>query len=254
MADKIFGDSPRKEQYVTEVAISNVQIVARRASPRSRIVAIACGLLIAASAGAGDRVGSYNTINGSIHVVAGTPAEGASTVNGSVKIDDDAAADSVSTVNGSIHLGARATAKSLTSVNGSITVSEAAHTSFVKAVNGDLTINDGAEVSGALSNVNGKIGVHAAHIGGRINTVEGDISIVGASHVDGGILVEKRAGFTMSRHSDDPTIIIGPGAEVQGELRFEHKVHLFVSDHATIGTVTGATVVTFSGENPPSVQ
>jgi hypothetical protein len=43
---------------------------------------------------------------------------------------------------------------------------------------------------GALTNVNGKIGAHAAHIGGRINTVEGDISIVGASHVDGGILVE----------------------------------------------------------------
>jgi hypothetical protein len=27
---------------------------------------------------------------------------------------------------------------------------------------------------------------------------------------------------------------------------------LFVSDHATIGTVTGATAVTFSGDNPPS--
>jgi hypothetical protein len=239
---------------VTEAVISNIQIVVRRASPRSRIVpvAIACELLIAASACASDRGGSYNTINGSIHVVAGTLAEGASTVNGSIKIDDDAAADSVSTVNGSIHLGARATAKSLTSVNGSITVSEAAHASYVKAVNGDLTINDGAEVSGALTNVNGKIGVHAAHIGGRINTVEGDISIVGASHVDGGILVEKPSGFRMSVHSGDPTIIIGPGAQVLGELRFERNVHLFVSDHATIGPVTGATAVTFSGDNPPS--
>lgn len=230
----------------------NIPTFVKRASPRSRIVPIVMtyGLLIAASACASDRDGSYNTINGSVRVVAGKPAEGASTINGSIKIDDDAAADAVSTVNGSIHLGARATAKSLTSVNGSITVNEAAHTSYVEAVNGDLTVNDGAEVSGALTNANGKITVHAAHVGGRIHTVEGDISILGSARVDGGILVEKPSGFRMSHRSGDPIVIIGPGAEVQGELRFEHKVQLFVSDHASIGTVTGATAVTFSGDNP----
>ena len=239
---------------MTEAAILNIPNFVKRASQKSRItpIAIAYGLLVSVSACASDS--SYNTINGSVHVVAGKPAEGASTVNGSIKIDDDAAADSVSTVNGSIHLGARATAQSLTTVNGSITVNEAAHPSYIKSVNGDLTVNDGAEVSGALTNVNGKIGVHAAHIGGRIRTVEGDISVLGASHVDGGILVEKRSGFTMSRHSGDPTVIIGPGAEVQGELRFERAVHLFVSDRATIGTVTGATAVTFSGDNPPTAR
>jgi hypothetical protein len=237
-----------------EAAILNIPIFVRRASPRSRIVPIAIGygLLISISAYAGDSGGSYNTINGSVHIVAGKPPEGASTINGSIKIDDDAAADSVSTVNGSIHLGARATAKSLTSVNGSITVNEDAHTSSVKAVNGDLTVKEGAEVSGALTNVNGKISVHAGHIGGRIRTEEGDISILGAAHVDGGILVEKHAGFRMSHRSSDPIIVIGPGAEVQGELRFEHKVQLFVSDHASIGTVTGATAVRFSGDSPPS--
>jgi hypothetical protein len=52
----------------------------------------------------------------------------------------------------------------------------------------------------------------------------------------------------------DPTVIIRPGAEVQGELRFERKVQLFVSDHATIGTVTGATAVIFSSDNPPSAR
>jgi hypothetical protein len=238
---------------MSETTISNSPIVDRRASSRWRVATIASvsGLLISMNACASD---SYSTINGSVHVVAGRPAQSASTVNGSVTIDDDATIDSAGSVNGSIHLGARATAKSLTTVNGSITVAEAAHTTYIKAVNGDLTINDGAEVSGALSNVNGKIGVHGAHIGGRISTVEGDISIVGASHVDGGILVEKRNGLGMSRHSGDPTIIIGPGAEVQGELRFEHEVHLFVSDRATVGPVTGATAVTFSGDNPPSLR
>jgi hypothetical protein len=238
---------------MSEAANSNILILDRRASLRKRIVpiAIAFGMLMTVGASASD---SYNTINGSVHVVAGRPAEGASTVNGSVNIDEDAAVDSVGTINGSIHLGARATAKSLTTVNGSITVNDAAHTTFIKSVNGNLTIKEGAEVNGALTTVNGDIGVHAAHIGGRISNVEGDISILGASHVDGGILVEKHSGFRMPVHSGDPTIIIGPGAEVQGELRFERNVHLFVSDHATIGPVTGATAVTFSGDSPPAAR
>jgi hypothetical protein len=235
---------------MTEAAFSNIRLFNERASLKWRngTVAVAFGLLVSVDASASD---SYNTINGSVHVVAGRPAEGASTVNGSVNIDDDAAVDSVDTVNGSIHLGARATAKSLTTVNGSITVNEGAHTTHIKSVNGNLTINEGAEV-GALTTVNGKIGVNAAHIGGRISNVEGDISILGTARVDGGILVEKHSGFWIYVHSGDPTIIIGPGAKVLGELRFERNVHLFVSDRATIGPVTGATAVTYSGDNPPS--
>ena len=208
---------------------------------------IASGLIFAIDACAGD---TYKTVNGSVHVAAGRPAESASTVNGSVTVDADAAVDSVGTVNGGIHVGARATTKSLTTVNGSITVNEAAHTAYIKSVNGSLTIKQGAEVDGGLTTVNGRIGVEAAHIAGRISNVQGDISVLGASRVDGGILVEKQRGFTISTHSTDPTIIIGPRAKVLGELRFERKVNLFVSDHATIGTVTGATAVTFSGDQP----
>lgn len=232
------------------IVMSNVSSFDRRASLKAWTVtvAIASGFLVAGSACAGD---SYNSINGSVHVAAGRPAEAASTVNGSVTIDEDAAVDSVGTVNGGIHVGARATAKSLTTVNGSITVNEAAHTTYIKSVNGSLTVNEGAEVDGGLTTVNGKIGVNAAHVAGRISNVQGDISILGAARVDGGILVEKQRGFTISTHPRDPTIIIGPGAKVLGELRFERTVHLFVSDRATIGTVTGATAVTFSGANPP---
>jgi hypothetical protein len=234
-----------------EAAFSNIRFFDGRALPRwqKSTIAVAFGLLVTVSASAGD---SYNTINGSVHVAAGKPAEAASTINGSVTIDEDAAVESVGTINGSIHVGARAAAKSLTTVNGSITVNEAAHTAYIKSVNGNLTIKDGAEVGGGLTTVNGKIGVHAAHIAGRISNVEGDIAILGTARVDGGILVEKHRGFTISVHSGDPTIIIGPGAQVLGELRFERNVHLFVSDRATIGPVTGATVVTFSGDSPSS--
>jgi cytoskeletal protein CcmA (bactofilin family) len=238
---------------MTEAAYSNIRRFDRRAARqwRNASIGIASGLLVAMSACASD---SYSTINGSVHVAAGRPVAAASTVNGSVTIDEDAAVESVGTVNGGIHVGARATAKSLTTVNGSITVNEAAHTAYIKSVNGNLTVNEGAEVDGGLTTVNGKIGVNAAHIAGRISNVEGDISILGTARVDGGILVERHRGFTSSVHSRDPTIIIGPGAKVLGDLTFERNVHLFVSDRATIGAVTGATAVTFSGDNPPSTR
>jgi hypothetical protein len=51
--------------------------------------------------------------------------------------------------------------------------------------------------------------------------------------------------------NDVPRIVVGPGATVEGELRFDHPVQLFVSDRATIGQFVGATATTFSGDSPP---
>ena len=42
-----------------------------------------------------------------------------------------------------------------------------------------------------------------------------------------------------------------PGAVVQGDLRFEREVTLYVSDKATIGRVSGATAIIFAGESAP---
>ena len=190
-------------------------------------------------------------VNGSVHVAAGKPAEDAHTVNGSIHVDDNAAVTSAGTVNGSVRLGAHATATSAKTVNGAISLGEGAHVSgSASSVNGDLTLENGAEVSGSLTNVNGKINLNSAHVAGGIRTMSGDIHILGASHVEGGILVEKPNGILFN--SADPVIVIGPGAVVQGELRFERKVKLYVSDKATIGTVTGATPIAFSGDNPPN--
>jgi DUF4097 and DUF4098 domain-containing protein YvlB len=188
-------------------------------------------------------------INGSVHIPAGKAADDARTVNGSIRVDDNATVTSAATVNGSIRLGEHATASSAKTVNGSITLGAGSHVSeSAGSVNGDLTLADGAEVAGHLTNVNGKIGMTAAHVAGGIKTVNGSISIMGASHVEGGIMVDKPSGLTFM--SEDPVIVIGPGSVVQGELRFERKVKLYVSDKATIGTVIGATPVPFSGENP----
>lgn len=190
-------------------------------------------------------------VNGSVHVPAGKAADEARTVNGSVHIDDDATITSASTVNGSITLGKHASATSLKTVNGSVTLGAGARVSeSAGSVNGDLTLADGAEVGGHLTNVNGKIRLTAAHVGGGIKTVNAGISIMGASHVENGIMVDKPSGIMFN--SQDPVIVIGPGASVQGELRFERKVKLYVSDKATIGTVIGATAVPFTGETPPN--
>ena len=47
-------------------------------------------------------------------------------------------------------------------------------------------------------------------------------------------------------------VVIGPGAVVQGTLKFEREVKLLVSDRAKIGVVEGATAIKFSGEHPPT--
>jgi hypothetical protein len=212
----------------------------------------ALAVILALSACGGSNDGDESTkINGSIHVPAGKPPGAVATVNGSIHVDDNAAVTTATTVNGSVHLGDHASATSLNSVNGSIVLGSGARVSgSASSVNGELSLGDGAEISGSISNVNGKISLTGAHVGGGIKTVSGSMNITGASRVEGGILVEKPSSELVSIVRDVPRIVIGPGATVQGELRFERKVQLFVSDKATISTVTGATPIPFSGESP----
>jgi DUF4097 and DUF4098 domain-containing protein YvlB len=190
-------------------------------------------------------------VNGSVHVVAGKAPSAAETVNGGINIDDDAAVTAANTVNGGIHLGAHATADTLNTVNGSITIGAGAHVAkHAESVNGGVSLRDGAEVLGTVGNVNGKIELTGAHVAAGIKTVNGDIAIFGASQVEGGILVQK-TNELIHFGSGMPRIEIGPGATVQGDLRFEREVKLYVSDKATIGPVTGATPIAFTGNTPP---
>lgn len=72
-------------------------------------------------------------------------------------------------------------------------------------------------------------GIHAATIHERCNPLQTD-------------------WFNLARR--EPRIVIGPGAVVQGKLKFEHEVELLVSDRAKIGPVEGAKAVMFSGNEP----
>lgn len=45
-------------------------------------------------------------------------------------------------------------------------------------------------------------------------------------------------------------VVIGAGASVQGEIRAEHEIQLWVHQDARIGRVVGAEVERFTGERP----
>jgi hypothetical protein len=174
----------------------------------------------------------YDKVNGSIDVAAGRKVGPVSTVNGSITIGDNATVTKADTVNGSVTLGSHSTAKSLSTVNGK------------------LTVGKDADVSSGLANVNGDIRVDGAHVAGGIRTYNGSIDVGANSRVEGGILVEKPSLSWFSWKGKPPRIVVGPGAVVQGALKFEREVQLYVSDRATIGPVEGATPIKFSGDNP----
>ena len=200
-----------------------------------------------------DVAGSH-AINGSIHISAGTPGGEVSTINGSIRADDNAQLSGGHTVNGNISLGDHATASSLTTVNGGILLGQGAKVNAtVTTVNGTLALRPDAEVGGHLANVNGSIILAGATVNGGISTVNGNIDIGANSHVRGGIVVHKPSTgfFHWWSDSDKPRVVVGPGAVVEGAMTFERAVRLYVSDTATVGQVTGATPVKFSGSQPP---
>ncbi len=196
--------------------------------------------------------GFTSAVNGSIHVAAGTPAGAVATVNGSIRADDNAIQTTARTVTGGIAIGAHASAESLTTVNGTVILQTGANVSGgITVVNGGVTLADGAKVAGPVTNVSGAISLSSATVSDGIITVNGDITILGTSHVEGGIWVKRPSGVFFHVSDAIPRIVIGPGAIVDGTLRFDHKVELYVSDKASIGPVTGATPVKFSGPAPP---
>jgi predicted acyltransferase (DUF342 family) len=195
---------------------------------------------------------SLTKVLGSIDVAPGEHTGDVSTVNGSVHIGADAVVGRAHAVNGNVQLESRATASELTTVNGGIKVEDGGRvTGDVHTVNGSMHIDKGADVSGNLVNVNGGIHVEAAHLGGSIESVSGNIDLGPNARIDGGVLIKQNNGGWNIGYEAVPVVVIGPGTIVKGELRFERKVTLFVSDRATIGPVHGAEAQKFSGDHPP---
>jgi hypothetical protein len=88
-----------------------------------------------------------------------------------------------------------------------------------------------------------------------VTTVNGDIDLSDASVVKGDLIVEKPGGWNFGwNKSGMPEIRIGPGSRVDGKIRLEREVKLFISDTAKVGGVEGEMsmddAVRFSGKRP----
>ena len=197
-------------------------------------------LLFAFSAVALGASGNISKVNSSIHVDDGGQAGDVSTVNGSITIGRNASVREVDTVNGSIRLDERASAESVGTVNGAVTLGEGVLVKEgVTAVNGKLTVRRGARVGGRLENVNGEFMLEGATVGGGIETVNGDIVVGAGSRVDGGVTVEDTNSWKWRAKSRNPRLTIESGAVVNGTLRFEREVDLYLGEGAVIGPVEG---------------
>ena len=177
--------------------------------------------------------GDVSSVNGSIHIGAGAVVKYVHAVNGSVNLESRVSADKVNTVNGAIHMG------------DGVLVHGPVH-----STNGGVHVGDNSDITGDVTNTNGAIHIGAAHVGGSIDTHSGGIDLGPNAHVDGNIKVEQDDSWHFGFYKP-PEVIIRPGTVVKGTLHFEREVRLYVSDHATIGAVTGAEIHKFSGDNPP---
>ena len=185
---------------------------------------------------AAERYGNLDTVNGSINIGAGARVADAETVNGSIRVAEDVQAGALSTVNGSIRVATNAT------------ISKG-----VSTVNGSIFVDRGGSVRGDVETVNGAIGLVDTDVGGGIETVNGDVTVGVGSQVVGGIHYRKPSKQWISLGKrKPPRVVIGPNARVDGPLRFEREVVLYVHGTARIGLVTGATAVGYDGPTPPA--
>lgn len=230
-------------------------------------------LLIALAAWSARADNDVSKVNGAVRVEAGRTVDDVSSVNGSLHLEDGVTAKDVETVNGSVHIGERCRVEAVETVNGGISLGEGTHAQSVESVNGTVklgrqvqlagdmtTVNgstlvaQGAEVRGNIETVNGRIELDAARIGGTLQTRNGDITVGANSHVRGDLIVEKANRGWFGGNKRKPKIVIGPNATIEGTLRFNREVDLYVSNSAKIGKVEGATLRRFSGSEPSEAE
>ncbi len=204
---------------------------------------------------ASDPGDDYESVNGNVTVEEGVQLDAGSevsTVNGSIRVGPNAVVGDVETVNGSVKFGDYAKAENVSTVNGSIRMPEGVEVrSNVETVNGSIKLGSSGRVGGGLENVNGSIQLTSATVGGSVITYAGDMFITDGSTVGGDVKVKKprNNGWKWGKQKT-PEIVIGPNSRVQGNLVFEREVDLYVHTTASVGSITGAEPIAFSGDRP----
>ena len=203
---------------------------------------------------AGESSDGASTVNGKISVGAGATVTGdVTSVNGSIRIDEGATVADAETVNGGLRVADKVRSQSLSTVNGSIKVaSDVTVDGAVTAVNGKITIGGGSKVANDLGTVNGEIELEGSEVGGDVSTVSGDIELADGAVIMGDLIVEEPGGWNGNKRM--PRVVIGPGSRVEGIIRLEREVKLYISESAEVGGVEGEMTmddaVRFSGKRP----
>ena len=197
----------------------------------------------------------FETVNGNVTVEDGVQLDSTSevsSVNGSVRVGSTAQVGDVETVNGSVKLGDYTRAENVSTVNGSIRLGKnVAVAGNVESVNGSLTAKSASTISGNMENVNGRITVEGAQVSGSVTNYNGGMLITDGAVIGGDIRVKKPRRNGWSRDSrKKPKIVIGPNVRVSGEMVFEQEVNLYIHDSASVGSITGAEAISFSGDRP----
>ena len=203
---------------------------------------------------AGAHSDGESTVNGSIDVGDGATVTGSlETVNGKIRVGDNSTVGDANTVNGSISVGDGVKCGALSTVNGSIQVGDQATAGEISTVNGRIELQDGSSAGGDVSTVNGGLGFHGSHVGGDVTTVNGNVELSDSAVIAGDLIVKKPHSW-FGNDSHPPEIVIGPGSRVEGTLRLERKVKLYISESAEVGGVEGVMsmddAVRFSGKRP----
>lgn len=205
----------------------------------------------------GARAGHLNTVSGDIEIDSKVVAGNANTVSGDIEGDDDVQLGNLQTVSGDIKLDQRARVGSAQTVSGDIRFGEGAQLASAETVSGDVFIANGGRVAKGVQTLSGSIGLVATQVGGDVVTYTGNVTVGIGSHVRGGLTVRKpnNSGIQILNvrvKARPPRIIIGPNARVDGPLRFEHPVKLYVHSSAKTGAITGATAVRFDTPRAPA--
>jgi predicted acyltransferase (DUF342 family) len=239
-------------KFVTKTAFTVGLLVLLMAVP-----AMAASLNKSVKIGAGEESDGASSVNGSISVGDNAIVTGnLKTVNGSIRVDAGASIEKAATVNGGLRLADGVRAEGLATVNGSINVGEnGVIDGEISAVNGRISVGNGSTVSEGVGNVNGQIELVGAQVGGDLTTVNGDIELSEGAVIKGDLVVEEPSGWKWGKEkSRKPRVVIGPGSRVEGTIRLEREVELFISESAEVGEITGEMslddAVRFSGERP----
>ena len=149
-------------------------------------------------------------------------------------------------------LSAHADERDVSKVNSGIDVEAGSQYGSLDTVNGGIFVARGGTIGGNVETVNGAIGLVDTDVSGGIETVNGDVTVGVGSYVRGGLHYSKQnRPFISIGKRRIPRVIIGPNARVDGPLRFEREVVLYVHSTARTGAITGATAIRFDTPTPP---